>query len=111
MYALYTNKEKFVSGKRINRRQHHEYAKELETLITQYEKTKVEYVLNLEVAIKVHFDFKKDVYKVGKKEFYITDSEKLFLYQYFIASVPRERKTIKYKLIKKFGVDIFYDKC
>ena len=28
MYALYTNKEKFVSGKRINRRQHHEYAKE-----------------------------------------------------------------------------------
>mgnify|MGYP000952204326 CR=1 FL=1 len=107
MYALYTNKEKFVSGKRINRRQHHEYAKELESLISKYEKTKVEYELNLEVVIKVHFDFKKDVYKVGKKEFYITDSEKLFLYQYFIASVPRERKTIKYKLIKKFGVDIF----
>jgi len=107
MYALYTNKEKFVSGKRINRRQHHAYAKELETLITQYEKTTVSFILMLETAIHVHFDFMKDKYKIDKKDFYLSESEKLFLYQYFIASVPRERKTIKYKLNKKFGVDIF----
>ena len=107
LFALYTNKESTLKGKRINRKKQHEYIRELESLISKYSKTKIAFVLSLEADIQVRLDFKNDTYKISKKEFYLTDSEKLFLYQYFVASVPRERKTIQYKLTKKFGVDIF----
>lgn len=107
IFALYTNKEKREVGKRANRKKHHLYIKELENLIEQHKKVIISFTIPLEVKVKVLLDFSLDIYKINKKSFYLTESEKLFLYQYFIAGVPRERKTIKYKLIKKLGVNIF----
>ncbi len=94
-------------GKRANRKQNHLYIKELEMLIEQHKKVLVSFTIPLEVKVKVRLDFRLDTYKIDEKSFYLTESEKLFLYQYFIAGVPRERRTIKYKLIKKLGVNIF----
>lgn len=107
MFALYTNKEKIGVGKRVNRKKHHVYIKELENLIEQHKKVMIAFTIPLEVKVRVLLDFSLDIYKINKKSFCLSESEKLFLYQYFIAGVPRERKTIKYKLIKKLGVDIF----
>ncbi len=107
IYALYTNKERIEVGKRANRKKHYLYIKELENLIEQHKKVLVSFTIPLEVKVKVRLDFRLDTYKIDEKSFYLTESEKLFLYQYFIAGVPRERRTIKYKLIKKLGVNIF----
>lgn len=107
IYALYTNKERIEVGKRANRKKHHLYIKELENLIEQHKKVLVSFTITLEVKVKVRLDFRLDTYKIDENSFYLTESEKLFLYQYFIAGVPRERRTIKYKLIKKLGVNIF----
>lgn len=107
MFSLYTNKEKIGVGKRANRKKHHLYIKELENLIEQHKKVMIAFTLQLEEKVKVVLDFSLDIYKINKKSFCLSESEKLFLYQYFVASVPRERKTIKYKLIKKLGVNIF----
>lgn len=107
IYALYTNKEPIVVGKRVNRKQNHLYIKELEKLIEQHKKVLISFTIPLEVNVKVRLDFRLDTYKINEQSFCLTESEKLFLYQYFVAGVPRDRKTIKYKLIKKLGVNIF----